>query len=183
MKITATLKTAAALFAAATLAVVTLPAQPAGTAYEGFRVHDDNGAYKVDRAQTVRFVLDGDTVTGLVVHLDAATKDLTFKTVRDVPKDGSNFAKWFAKECRDLTSVDGTPFTHEPFLIGAYAGLSPSLTADYALHAALKEVADKLGLPMPERTFVIYGAEKKPIYEFFCYPADPKKGPAKGPTP
>ena len=77
--LTATLKTAAALFAAATLAVVTLPAQPAGTAYEGFRVHDDNGAYKVDRAQTVRFVLDGDTVTGLVVHLDAATKDLTFK--------------------------------------------------------------------------------------------------------
>ena len=160
-----------------------LRAQSAESRYEGFRIVDEEGTVRVDRTQSVRFGIIGNDLKDLTIHLDAATKDLTFKTVRDVPKDGSNFAKWFAKECRDLTSIDGTPFTHEPFLIGAYAGLSPSLTADYALHAALKEVADKLGLPVPERTFVIYGAEKKPIYEFFCYPADPKKGPAKGPTP
>lgn len=159
-----------------------LRAQTAEIRYEGFRIVDEEGTTRVDRGQTVRFRIIGNEIKDLTIHLDAATKDLTFKESRDVPKDGSNFAKWFAKECRDLTSVDGTPFTHEPFLIGAYAGLSPSLTAEYALHAALKEIADKLGLPMPERTFVIYGAEKKPIYEFFCYPADPKKGPAKDPT-
>jgi hypothetical protein len=160
-----------------------LRAQSAEVRYEGFRIVDEEGTTRVDRGQTVRFGLIGNEIKDLTIHLDAATKDLTFKVTRDVLKDGSNFAKWFAKECRDLTSVDGTPFTHEPFLIGAYAGLSPSLTAEYALRAALKEVADKLGLPMPERTFVIYGAEKKPIYEFFCYPADPKKGTAKDPTP
>lgn len=176
MKITATLKTAAALFAATILAVAALPAQPAGTAYEGFRVHDDNGAYKVDRAQTVRFVLDGDTVTGLVVHLEGATKDLTFKTVRGVAKDGSSFAGWFVKEFRDLGSLDGTPVTYEAFLIGAYAGLSPAVTESYGMAAQLKTIAEGLGLPAPGRTFIFYGAERKPILEFFCYPVDPKKG-------
>lgn len=176
MKIIATLKTAAALFAAAILAAASLPAQPAGTAYEGFRVHDDDGAYKVDRAQTVRFVLDGDTVTGLVVHLEGATKDLTFKTVRDVAKDGSSFARWFVKEFRDLGSFDGTPVTYEAFLAGAYAGLSPAVTEGYGMAAQLKTVAEGLGLPAPGRTFIVYGAERKPIFEFFCYPVDPKKG-------
>jgi hypothetical protein len=183
MKISTALTGAAAAAVGFVVLASFARAQSAEIRYEGFRIVDEEGTFRVDRTQTVRFGLIGNDLKNLTIHLDAATKDLTFKTVRDVPKDGSNFAKWFAKECRDLTSVDGTPFTHEPFLIGAYAGLSPSLTADYALHAALKEVADKLGLPVPERTVVIYGAEKKPIYEFFCYPADPKKGPAKGPTP
>ena len=183
MKISTALKGAAAAAVGLVILGSFLRAQSAEIRYEGFRIVDEEGTTRVDRGQTVRFGITGNDIKGLTIHLDAATKDLTFKECRDVPKDGSNFAKWFAKECRDLTSIDGTPFTHEPFLIGAYAGLSPSLTAKYALHAALKEVADKLGLPMPERTFVIYGAEKKPIYEFFCYPADPKKGPAKDPTP
>jgi nitroreductase len=181
MRIIVKLETAAALAAALILCASALPARTAGTVYEGFRVHDDNGAYKADKAQTVRFVLDGENVTGVVLHLADATKDLTFKTVRDVPKDGSSFAGWFVKEFRDLTSADGTPVTYEAFLAGAYAGLSPAVTEGYGMAAQLKTIAEGLGLPVPARTFVIYGAERKPIYEFFCYPVDPM--PARGQAP
>jgi hypothetical protein len=175
MKISPALKAAAALAAGLALFVSGLPAQTAGTAYEGFRIADDNGAYKVDKTQTVRFTINGDSVTGLAIHLAAATKDLTFKVIRAIPKDGSSFASWFVMEFRDLGSLDGKPVTYEAFLIGAYAGLSPAITSGYAMSAELKKVADGLGLPAPERTFVIYGAERKPIYEFFCYPAEPTK--------
>jgi hypothetical protein len=170
MRIAAKLKTAAALAAALILCASALPARTAGTVYEGFRVHDDNGAYKADKAQTVRFVLDGEDVTGVVLHLADATKDLTFKTVRDVPRDGSSFAGWFVKEFRELASADGSPVTYEAFLAGAYAGLSPAVTEGYGMAAQLKTIAEGLGLPAPARTFVIYGAERKPIIEFFCYP-------------
>jgi hypothetical protein len=173
MKITHMFKTAAAAAAALALLAACLPAQTAGTAYEGFRITEENGSYKIDKTQTVRFVIAGDDVTGLAVRLDAATKDLAFKVIRGVPQDGSSFAGWFAKEFRDLTSFDGTPVTYEAFLIGAYAGLSPAVTPEYGLSAELTRIAAGLGLPAPERTFVIYGAEKKPIFEFFCYPVKP----------
>lgn len=175
MKISTALKGAIAAAAGLALFVSGLPAQSPGTAYEGFRIADENGVTKVDRTQTVRFDIQGENVTGLAIHLAAAAKDLTFKVAREVPKDGSNFAAWFVKEFRDLGSVDGTPVTYEAFLIGAYAGLSPAVTSGYGMSAELKKVADGLGLPVPERTFVIYGAERKPIYEFFCYPVNPKK--------
>jgi hypothetical protein len=154
-----------------------LQAQNAGTTYEGFMIVDEEGVFQVDKAQTVRFSVDGENITGLVIHLGDATKDLTFKASRDVPKDGSRFAAWFVKEFRDLASVDGTPVTYEAFLSGAYAGLSPATTPDYAMSAEIKRVADGLGLPVPERMFVIYGADRSPIHEFFCYPVDPKKSP------
>ncbi len=175
MKISSALKAAAALAAGLALFVSGLPARTAGTAYEGFRVINENGACSVDRTQTVRFVIDGDIVTGLTVRLNGATKDLTFKAARDVPKDGSSFAGWFVKEFRDLTSVDGTPVTYDAYLADAYAGLSPAVTDGYGMAAELRKIAEDLGLPAPERTFVIYGAERSPIFEFFCYPADPKK--------
>ncbi|MEN6560777.1 MAG: hypothetical protein ABFD52_08395 [Acidobacteriota bacterium] len=175
MKISTALKGAIVLAAGLALAGSVLSARAAGTAYEGFRIINEDGACSVDRTQTVRFVIDGDKVTGLAVHLGDATKDLTFKVTRDVPKDGSSFAGWFVKEFRDLAGFDGTPVTYEAYLIGAYAGLSPAVTADYGMAAELRKIAEDLGLPVPERTFVIYGAERSPIFEFFCYPAEPKK--------
>ncbi|MGZ5454724.1 MAG: hypothetical protein ACXWHJ_10895 [Candidatus Aminicenantales bacterium] len=88
-----------------------LRAQSPEIRYEGFRIVDEEGTTRVDRGQTVRFGLIGNDIKDLMIRLDAATKHLTFKESLDVPKDGSNFAKWFAKECHGLTSVDGTPFT------------------------------------------------------------------------
>ena len=170
------LKTAAALAAGLAFLAAVLPAQTAGTAYEGFLISaDEGGAYKADKAQTVRFVLDGENVTGVVLHLAGATKDLTFKVVRDVPKDGSSFAGWFVKEFRDLASLDGTPVTYEAYLAGAYAGLSPAVAEGYGMAAQLKTIAEGLGLPAPRRTFIVYGAERKPVLEFFCYPVEPAK--------
>ena len=175
MNIRTALKTATALAAGLALAASVLSARTAGTVYEGFRIINEDGACSLDRTQTVRFVIDGDSVTGLVLRLRDASKDLTFKVTRDVPKDGSSFAGWFVKEFRDLASLDGTPVTYDAYLIGAYAGLSPAVTGGYAMTAALTEIATSLGLPTPERTFVVYGADRSPIFEFFCYPADPKK--------
>lgn len=43
------------------------------------------------------------------------------------------------------------------------------------MYKKLKEIADDLGLPVPSRTFVIY-ADRKPIFEFFCYPEGIKTG-------
>ena len=41
------------------------------------------------------------------------------------------------------------------------------------MYGKLKEVAQALGLNVPSRTFVIY-ADKKTIFEFFCYPVKDK---------
>ena len=176
MKISTALKGAIVLAAGLALAGSVLLARAAGTAYEGFRIINEDGACSIDRTQTVRFVVDGDEVTGLTVRLGGATKDLTFKVSRDVPKDGSSFAGWFVKEFRDLASSDGSPVTYDAYLIGAYAGLSPAVTEGYGMTGTLTEIATSLGLPAPERTFVIYGADRSPMFEFFCYPADPNKG-------
>ncbi|MDD8020076.1 MAG: hypothetical protein PHU81_02665, partial [Acidobacteriota bacterium] len=94
-------------------------------------------------------------------------------------KDGSNFTDWFEKECRQLTSFDGTPVTYEPFLLGAYAGLSPPVLPGYSMYSKLKEVAEQLGLAVPERTFVIYGNDRSPTFEFFCYSENGLTKPAE----
>lgn len=102
------------------------------------------------------------------IHIDAASKDLTFKECARTVTDGSKFSGWFTTECRQLGSHDGTPYTIEPYLAGAYAGISPQVVAGYAMHATLAEIGTGLGIGTPERTFVIY-ANRKPLYEFFCF--------------
>ena len=137
--------------------------------YEGFLIRTQDNKQEIDRTETVGFTLQEGQVKQLRIHLKAATKDLTFARYLEVPADGSNFAGWFAIECQDLQSFDQTPVTYEPFLMGVYAGISPEIKPGYSLYDKLKEVSGQLGLPLPERTFVIYGLEKYPIYEFFCY--------------
>src|SRR5450759_959333 len=98
----------------------------------------------------------------------AASKDLTFANCTKTKADGSNFNGWFATECRKLESLDGSSYTVEPFLMGAYAGISPPVEAGYQLYSTLSAIGKELGVGTPARTFVIY-ADRKPQHEFFCY--------------
>lgn len=102
------------------------------------------------------------------IHLKSASKNVTFATCEPIAEVDSNFYRWFQTECKKLISVDGKPFTYEPYLLGAYAGISPVIDSGYELHAKLVAESAKAGVKIPERTFVIF-AEKKPMYEFFCY--------------
>lgn len=126
-----------------------------------------HGAHQWHADQYADLTLDQERAR-LRVHIAAASKDLTFADCAKTRADGSNFSRWFATECRNLASVGGSPYTIEPFLAGAYAGISPPVEAGNAMHATLSEIGAKLGVGTPERTLVIY-ADRKPIYEFFCY--------------
>lgn len=102
------------------------------------------------------------------IHLKSASKNVTFATCGPIAEFDSNFYRWFQTECKKLVSVDGKPFTYEPYMIGAYAGISPIIDASYELHAKLVAASAKAGVKIPERTFVIF-ADRKPVHEFFCY--------------
>jgi hypothetical protein len=142
-----------------------------GTRYEGFLVELVEGEFKLQKRQTVAFSIVNGEVKDVRVRLKDATKDLTFGEFFDVARDGSDFAGWFEKESRHLGSADGSPVTYEAFLAGAYAAVSPVVAEGYSMYEKLKEIAGRLGIDTPHRTFVIYSVERRPIYEFFCYEA------------
>jgi len=137
--------------------------------YKGMLVTQNNGKYEIGNESYVELVIDQNVVKLLKVVTRAANKDLTFSSCKKLEDDGSNFSRWFSIECRAMESFNGTPFMHEYFIAGAYAGISPLIAPDYSMYRSLKKVSETLGLNVPERTFVIY-ADKKPVYEFFCYP-------------
>ncbi|OQA33410.1 MAG: hypothetical protein BWY57_01215 [Betaproteobacteria bacterium ADurb.Bin341] len=122
--------------------------------------------YKQDATQRVELTIDGSNITQRI-RIEAATKEVHFKTCTPLSKDGSNFSRWFESECRELGSTDGKSYMFEPFLYGAYAGISPVITPDYVLYKEIADASKSAGVAVPERTFIIY-AERKPIYEFFC---------------
>ena len=126
-----------------------------------------DSVYKQDTSQYVALSIDKEAVRPLI-HIRDASKDLTFSTCKDVAADGSNFSRWFQTECHDLKSVDGLSYTIEPFLVGAYAGISPIIDKNYSMYGALKSISKTSHIKFPKRTFAIY-ADRKPVYEFFCY--------------
>ncbi|MGE5385779.1 MAG: hypothetical protein ACM3SV_07815 [Betaproteobacteria bacterium] len=130
-------------------------------------ITDGKGGQQQNPGEYVELSINDQAVEARI-HLAAATKPLTFRTCKAVPADESNFSTWFATECRTMASADNSPVTFEPFLLGAYAGISPIIGNTYSLYAALQTAGKKSGAGMPERTFVIYGSDRKPMYEFFC---------------
>jgi hypothetical protein len=130
-----------------------------------------DGVYKQDASQYVALSIDKKAVRP-VIHIAGASKDLTFSTCKNVAADGSNFSHWFQTECRDLKSVDGKSYTIEPFLAGAYAGISPVIDQSYSMYDALESISKTSSIKLPERTFAIY-ANRKPVHEFFCYGEKP----------
>ena len=140
----------------------------AAETYMCYRTSDSGrGVYTQDPSQSVVLSVDPGAVRPRI-HIRDASKDLTFSTCKTVTADGSNFSRWFTTECRNLTSIDGSPYTIEPFLAGAYAGISPAIDQGYALYEALTVISRTSGLPFPDRIVVMY-ADRKPLYEFFCY--------------
>lgn len=137
--------------------------------YNCYRMQEDNKAsYQQIRSEYVELMTDNSLIKSRI-HIGAATKEMTFSTCQKLATDGSNFSLWFETECRKLVSADTSPYTIEPFLLGAYAGISPVIDKAYPIYEKLKSVSEQAGVASPERTFVIY-ANKKPLYEFFCYP-------------
>jgi hypothetical protein len=144
--------------------------------YMCYRVSDkDGGSYKQDVNESVTLTIDGDAVQTRI-HIKAASKDLSFRTCKPLTADGSNFAKWFKTECRELKAHDGASYTIEPFLAGAYAGISPLIDERSPVYKALQTASRQAGVKLPERTFAIY-AERKPVYEFFCNRQEPPRKP------
>ena len=141
----------------------------AADAYKCYRMSDtsDNG-YKQSSDEYTDLTVDNGSYKSSI-HLKSASKDVSFATCEPIEEVESNFYRWFQTECKELISVDGKPIDfYEPYLIGAYAGISPIIDASYELHAKLVAGSKKAGVKIPERTFVIF-SNKKPVYEFFCY--------------
>lgn len=155
------------------LLVLPVSANFAAEQYQCSRITSgSDDAFRLSSDEYVELTLDEGAVQSRI-HVGAASKDLTFSACADVAADGSNFSRWFAKECRNLDSADGASYTIEPYLAGAYAGVSPTIDAGYAMHSRISEIGAQLGTGTPLRTFVIY-ADRRPVYEFFCY-----QGPSK----
>lgn len=149
-------------------------AQPETRSFTGYLIVQENGNFRVDKEEFVRFQISGEEIKNLHIRLRAASGDLTFARWRKLVKDGSNFTDWFEFEGRELASAESTPVTYEYFLTGSYAGISPAVVPSYSMYETLKKVAESVGLPVPDRTFVIYGSSRSPIYEFFCYLDEPE---------
>ena len=142
--------------------------------YRGKLIVDKGGKYEIDNKDYVELVLDKDIVISIRLHTKAAHKDVKFSDCRKLEDDGSNFTKWYSIECRNIESYDGKSAAWlEIYFADVYVGISPEITPQYSMYKKLKEVSDRLGLNVPSRTFVIY-ADKKPIFEFFCYPENIK---------
>jgi len=136
---------------------------------------DKDGKHEIDNKDYVELTLDKNTVKSMRVHTKAAHTDVKYSNCRILESDGSNFAKWFSVECRSIKAHDGkSAASLELYFADSYVGISPVINPKYAMYKKLKDVADGLGLDVPARTFVIY-AERKPIFEFFCYPAKEKE--------
>ena len=127
---------------------------------------EGNGVFRQDTSQYVSLSLDQEGVRSQI-HVNGTDKDVTFSTCAGVKADGSNFSDWFETECKKLKSLDGSSFSYEYFLIGAYAGISPVIDQNYSMYETIKSTSESAGVKMPERTFVIY-ASGSPVYEFFC---------------
>ncbi len=142
--------------------------------YRGILIVEKDGKYEIDNKDYIELTLDKDTVESMRVHTKAALKDVKYANCRKLESDGSNFAKWFSIECRSIKAHDGKSAGWlDVYFVDSYAGISPEITPKYAMYKKLKNVSEGLGLDVPSRTFVIY-AERKPIFEFFCYPIKDK---------
>ena len=149
------------------LLAMPIAASAAAEQYMCYRVSDkDGGTYKQDVSEYVALSVDRDAIQTRV-HVKAASKDLTFLTCKPLTADGSNFATWFKNECRDLKAHDGASYTIEPFLAGAYAGISPVIDESSPVYRAIRSASQQASVKLPARTFAIY-ADRKPLYEFFC---------------
>lgn len=135
--------------------------------YMCYLISDEgDGVFRQDTSEYVSLSIDQEFVRPQI-HIKAATKEVTFLTCAHVPADGSNFAMWFEVECRHLKAMDGSPYTFEPFLLGAYAGISPIIDERYPMYGAIQSASKTAAVNLPDRTFAIY-ADRKPLYEFFC---------------
>lgn len=142
--------------------------------YRGKLIVEKDGKYEIDNKDYVELVLEKDIVISIRLHTKAAHKDVKFSDCRNLEDDGSNFTKWYSIECRNIKSYDGKSAAWlEYYFAGAYVGISPKITPQYSMYKTLKEISGGLGLDVPARTFIIY-ADKKPIFEFFCYPENIK---------
>lgn len=149
------------------LLAMPVAASAAAEQYMCYRISDKvGGTYKQDVSEYVALSIDREIIQTRI-HINAATKDLTFRTCKPLTADGSNFAAWFKNECRELKAHDGSSYTFEPFLVGAYAGISPIIGESSPVYRAIQSASQQAGVKLPERTFAIY-AERKPLYEFFC---------------
>ena len=134
-------------------------------------ITEDINKPEQDVRQYVDLTID-DAVIRPFIHITDASKNLTFKTCKALNNDGSNFAAWFETECRELAAADGSSYTVDVYLAGAYGGISPVIDRQYSMYEAIAGVSKKLGIEVPARTFAIY-ADRKPVYEFFCYAEKP----------
>jgi len=136
------------------------------------RVISEDKAHPIlDKHSQVSLSIEGERITSSV-KVPPADKVLTFKNCSRIPADGSNFSKWFEYVCPDMQSVDGSGFAVDAYFAGAYAAISRKLTPDDAMWNPLQDASQKLGISMPQRTFVIY-ADRSPVFEFFCHTVRP----------
>ncbi len=154
------------------ICLLALPVAAATTPQAYRCLHIGQGAQGervVDRDQYVDLSYErGEART--LIHVNSANRDLRFDSCVKTADDGSNFHGWFETECRKLVAAEGKGFSADPFMIGAYAGISPPVMPGYSMYDALAQAGAALGLGTPARTVVIYSG-RKPQYDFFCYPA------------
>ena len=158
------------------LLAMPVAASAAAEEYMCYRVSDEEGGtYRQEVSEYVALSIDRETIQTRV-HIKSASKDLTFRTCKPLIADGSKFATWFKTECRDLKAHDGSSYTIEPFVAGAYAGISPLIDARSPVYRAIQSASQQAGVKLPERTFAIY-ADRKSVYEFFCNRQEPPRKP------
>ncbi|WP_022854951.1 PDZ domain-containing protein [Thermodesulfobacterium thermophilum] len=129
--------------------------------------------YAIKKDNTVEFVLNNCVPENLKLKVNNRT--ITYQETRRLVENG-NIEKndLFVIECRNPDTEGTDVLNYQTFVIRFYrAKISPLLTPDYPLYPTIKQVAKKLGLEMPHRTFVVFDGFGGASHEFFCYAETP----------
>ncbi|MGQ9802190.1 MAG: PDZ domain-containing protein [Candidatus Saccharicenans sp.] len=146
---------------------------------------DGKVQYRLVEGNSVEFVLNEKCqVEGLKLRIDG--KDFGYRQSERVVEDGRiEKNDLFAYILYGAEAGKDNQIDLQELEFKFYRGkISPLVDDDYPLYPTLKLTADRLGLKLPHRTFVVLSGFGGASYEFFCYLEDMGPAPeAGGPDP
>ena len=134
---------------------------------------DDKIHYSIKKENHAEFALKNCLPIELKIHVK--NRAMAYKQSRRLVEDGRiEKNDLFAIECIEPFPANDDLINYESINLEFYRGkISPLITPEYPLYPTLKQIAEKLNLDTPHRTFVIFDGFGGATLEFFCY-ADEK---------
>ncbi len=152
--------------------------------YRGFEVKtgivNDEIQYSQVKENSVEFTIGGRCELDNI-RLKISGKEYGYRKVERVIEDGRiEKNDLFAYICYDPEALNGNRVNPDEVQFRFYRGkVSPLINPDYPLYATLKLSAERQGIKVPHRTFVVLNGFGGASHEFFCYPEGAEEAAAE----